>query len=141
MRTALWAFGILLTMAWVSSAQTLPTPPREEGQPTISSAAALIALHDAKSGQYNPNCLDSGCHKDIFNRVSLNSSIPPAHRLAAEMGIPATQCVFCHESTEIVLGISRSRGNAGRLGKNVDPESRCYPCHSKYGPAKRLYAR
>jgi len=101
----------------------------------------MIALHDAKSPQYQANCLAAGCHADVFNRVSLNSTIPPAHNRVTSMGIPAAQCAFCHESTEIVRGIQKGRGNAAKLGKNVDAERRCYPCHSQYGPAKKLYAR
>lgn len=141
MKRTLWILGVSLAGAWVAGTQVLPTPPRQRGQPITRSTAALIALHDAKSGQYSPNCLASGCHADIFNRVSLNSSIPPAHNLVAQMGIPATQCAFCHESTEIVRGLEKGRGNAGKLGKNVDAGRKCYPCHGPYGPAKKLYPR
>ena len=136
-----WMITALVAGVWVAGPQILPTPPRQQGQPTIRSTASLIALHDAKSKQFNANCLASGCHADIFNRVSLNSSIPPAHRLVAQMGIPAAHCAFCHESTEIVRGIRGERGNAAKLGKNVDAERRCYPCHGPFGPAKKLYAR
>lgn len=132
------AIAIGLGPAW---AQVLPTPPRKAGEPSIRSVAGVTALHDEKSKQYNANCLASGCHSDIFNRVSLNSAIPRAHRLAGQMGIPAAHCRFCHESTEIVRGIRGERGNVARLGKNVDPETRCYPCHGQYGPAKKLYSR
>ena len=131
----------LVSGAWVAGTQVLPTPPRQPGQPITRSITALIALHDAKSRQFQPNCLASGCHADIFNRTSLNSSIPPAHNLVERMGIPAAQCSFCHQSTEIIRGIRGGRGNAARLGKNVDPETRCYPCHGPYGPAKKLYGR
>ena len=141
MKGTLLVFGVLLAGAWVARTQVLPTPPRQQGQPIARSTAALIALHEAKSKQYNSNCLASGCHADIFNRTSLNSSIPPAHNLVERMGIPATHCSFCHQSTEIIRGIRGERGNAARLGKNVDPETRCYPCHGAFGPAKKLYAR
>ncbi|MBI3694348.1 MAG: hypothetical protein HY238_05860 [Acidobacteria bacterium] len=141
MNRPLWVLAGLLAGAWVAATQSLPTPPRKQGEPINRSIAAQIALHDARSRQYNPNCLASGCHPDIFNRTSLNSTIPPAHNRVAAMGIPAAQCTFCHESTEIVRGIEKGRGNAGKLGKNVDAERRCYPCHSQYGPAKKLYAR
>jgi hypothetical protein len=133
--------GLLLAGAGVAGAQLLPTPPRKQGEPIVRSTAALIALHDAKSTQFQANCLAGGCHADIFNRVSLNSTVPPAHNRVASMGIPAAQCSFCHESTEIVQGIQKGRGNGAKLGKNVDAGLRCYPCHSKYGPAKKLYAR
>ena len=134
-------WGVLLVGAGMAGAQLLPTPPRKQGEPTVRSTAGLIALHNAKSKQFQANCLAAGCHADIFNRVSLNSTIPPAHALVAQMGIPAAHCAFCHESTEIVRGIQKGRGNAAKLGKNVDAERRCYPCHSQYGPAKELYAR
>lgn len=132
---------LLLIGAGLAGAQLLPTPPRKPGEPTVRSIASVIALHDAKSRQFQANCLAAGCHADIFNRVSLNSTIPPAHNRVASMGVPATQCAFCHESTEIVRGLQKGRGNAAQLGKNVDAERRCYPCHSQYGPAKKLYAR
>lgn len=141
MNRLVWVIPALLAVAWVARTQVLPTPPRQQGQPIIRSTASVIALHDVKSKQYNPNCLASGCHADIFNRTSLNSSIPPAHNLVAQMGIPATQCAFCHESTEIVRGLEKGRGNAGKLGKNVDAGRKCYPCHGPYGPAKKLYPR
>jgi hypothetical protein len=132
---------LLLAGFGTAGAQLLPTPPRKQGEPAVRSTAALIALHDAQSKQFQANCLAAGCHADIFNRVSLNSTIPPAHNRVASMGIPAAYCASCHESTEIVRGIRGERGNTAKLGKNVDAELRCYPCHSKYGPAKRLYAR
>ena len=118
-----------------------PTPPRKVGQPIIRSTANLIALHNAKSRQYNPNCLSAGCHADIFNRTTLSSSIRPPHNIVERMGLAATHCQFCHESTEIARGIRGERGNAAKLGKQVDPEFRCYPCHGIAGPAKKLYAR
>ena len=31
--------------------------------------------------------------------------------------------------------------NAAKLGKQVDPEFRCYPCHGVSGPGKQLYGR
>lgn len=136
--------GILSALAVgvsLARAQALPTPPRRAGAATVRSTADQIALHDARSKQYNPNCLTAGCHADIFNRKSLNSAIPRAHNLVQFMGIPAARCTFCHESTEIVRGIRGERGNAGKLGKNVDPEQRCYPCHWPYGPGKKLYSR
>ena len=141
MKRSVWIIPALLAAAWVAKTQVLPTPPRQQGQPIVRSIASVIALHDARSKQYNPNCLTSGCHADIFNRVSLNSTIPPAHNRAALMGIPAAHCTFCHESTEIVRGLEKGRGNAGKLGKNVDAERRCYPCHGPYGPGKKLYSR
>jgi hypothetical protein len=141
MKRILWTLAGLLAGTWALKSQVLPTPPRQQGQPITRSIAASIALHDAKSRQFNANCLASGCHADIFNRTSLNSSIPPAHNLVAQMGIPATQCAFCHESTEIVRGLEKGRGNAGKLGKNVDAGRKCYPCHGPYGPAKKLYPR
>jgi hypothetical protein len=141
MRRSFWILGVLGALAAVGLSQSLPTPPRASGEPIASSAASVIALHDARSTQYKANCLASGCHTDIFNRVSQNSSIPTAHNLVGRMGIPATNCTFCHESTEIVRGIRGDRGNAAKLGKNVDPGTRCYPCHGSYGPAKKLYAR
>lgn len=133
--------GLFPALAQAPPGNQNPSPPRKAGQPIIRSTANLIALHDAKSRQYNPNCLAAGCHADIFNRTSLNSAIPPAHNIVERMGLPATHCRFCHESTEIVRGIRRERGNATKLGKNVDPEFRCYPCHGIAGPAKKLYAR
>ncbi len=135
------SLGLLLVGVGMAGAQLLPTPPRKQGEPTVRSTAGVIALHDAKSKQFQANCLAAGCHADIFNRVSLNSRIPPAHRLVEQMGIPAAHCAFCHESTEIVRGIQGERGSAAKLGKNVNPETRCYPCHSPYGPAKKLYSR
>ncbi|MBI1786570.1 MAG: hypothetical protein HYR60_03325 [Acidobacteria bacterium] len=140
MKRTLWVFVILLAGTRLA-AQLLPTPPRKQGEPTVRSIASVIALHDAKSKQYQANCLAAGCHADVFNRVSQNSTIPPAHNRVASMGIPAAQCAFCHENTEIARGIQKGRGNAAKLGKNVDAERHCYPCHSQYGPAKSLYAR
>ena len=141
MHRLLRSSALLLVGIGMAGAQLLPTPPRKQGEPTIRSTAVLIALHDAKSRQFQANYLAAACHADIFNRVSLNSTIPPAHNLVATMGVPGAQCAFCHESTEIVRGIQKGRGNAAKLGKNVDAERRCYPCHSQYGPAKKLYAR
>ena len=81
MSKRLWVLGtFLLGMVW-AQAQSLPTPPRKAGEPIISSIAGLTALHDAKSPQYNPDCLAAGCHAGIFNRTSLNSAIPRAHNL------------------------------------------------------------
>ena len=142
MSKRLWVLGaFLLGMGW-AQAQSLPTPPRKAGEPIIRSTAALTALHDARSNQYNSNCLTVGCHADIHNRTSLNRSIPPAHNLVQpEMHIPGRVCTFCHESTEIVRGIRGERGNAGKLGKNVDPERRCALCHDSDGPGKKLYSR
>lgn len=133
--------GALLAYAQGASSNQNPTPPRKAGDPIIRSNANLIALHDAKSRQYNPNCLASGCHADIFNRTVGNSSIRPPHSLVERMGLPATGCQICHQSTDIVRGIRGERGNAAKLGKNVDPEFRCYPCHGSLGPGKQLYRR
>lgn len=136
----------LLGTAWLARSQTSsenqnPTPPRLPGQPIVVSVAGLIAIHDAKSPRYNPDCLASGCHADIFNRTTLSRSIRPAHNIVERMGLTATDCRHCHESTEIVRGIRRERGNAAKLGKQVDPEFRCYPCHGSSGPGKQLYGR
>lgn len=133
--------GVLVARAQAPSSNQNPTPARKAGQPIIRSTANLIALHNAKSKQYNPNCLAAGCHADIFNRTTLGRSITPPHNLVERMGIPAAQCQFCHESTEIARGIRGERGNAAKLGKQVDPEFRCYPCHGVAGPAKKLYER
>ena len=132
---------LLLTGGGTAWSQLLPNPPRKPGEPTIGSIAGLTALHDAKSKQYNPDCLAAGCHADIYNRTSLNSTIPRAHNLVQpQMRIPGRVCTFCHESTEIVQGIRGERGNAGKLGKNVDPERRCALCHDSDGPGKKLYS-
>jgi len=134
--------GILLARAQTSSENQNPTPPRQPGQPIVVSVASLIALHDANSPRYNPDCLSSGCHSDIFNRTTLSRSIRPAHNIVERMGLTATDCRYCHESTEIVRGIRRAeRGNAAKLGKQVDPGFRCYPCHGVSGPGKQLYGR
>jgi len=136
----------LLGTAWLARSQTSsenqnPTPPRMPGQPIVVSVAGLIAIHDAKSSRYNPDCLASGCHADIFDRTTLSRSIRPAHNIVERMGLTATDCRYCHESTEIVRGIRRERGNAAKLGKQVDPEFRCYPCHGSSGPGPQLYGR
>ncbi len=133
--------GLFLVRSQTPSTNQNPTPLRKAGQPIIRSTANLIALHNAKSRQYNPNCLSAGCHADIFNRTTLSSSIRPAHNIVERMGLLATHCQFCHESTEIARGIRGERGNAAKLGKQVDPEFRCYPCHGIAGPAKKLYGR
>ncbi len=138
---AILAGGLFLAEAQAPSGNQNPTPPRQTGQVIVRSAANLIALHDTKSKQYNPNCLAAGCHADIFNRTTSNSAIAPAHNRVDRMGLVATQCRFCHESTEIALSIQGERGNAAKLGKNVDAEFRCYPCHGVAGPAKKLYGR
>jgi hypothetical protein len=137
----------LLGTVWLARSQTSsenqnPTPPRLPGQPIVVSVAGLIAIHDAKSPRYNPDCLASGCHADIFNRTTLSRSIRAAHNIVERMGLTATDCRYCHESTEIVRGIRRAeRGNAAKLGKQVDPGFRCYPCHGVSGPGKQLYGR
>lgn len=137
--------AMVLGAALMAEAQTLPknqnpTPPRRAGDPIIKSLADKIALHDAKSSQYQRNCLVRGCHDLIFDQTSLNSRIRPPHSLVEIMGIASTQCDFCHVSTEIVNGMKNGRGSAGVIGKNVDPVLRCYPCHSIAGPAKPLYS-
>ena len=137
----LWIASALAVGVSLARAQVLPTPPRKQGEATVRSTAALTALHDARSKQYNWNCLAAGCHADIYNRTSVNSAIPRAHNLVQpEMHIPGRVCTFCHESTEIVRGIRGERGNAGKLGKNVDPERRCALCHDSDGPGKKLYS-
>lgn len=132
--------GVLLARAQTGNNQN-PTPPGAAGQPIIQSIADVIALHDAKSAQYNPDCLSAGCHTDIFNRTTLSTSILPAHNIVDRMGLSATDCRYCHESTEIVRGIRRERGNAAKLGKQVDDVLRCFPCHGSAGPGKQLYGR
>ena len=138
-----WLGGILPTRAQTSSENQNPTPRRLAGQPIVVSVASQIGLHDARSPRYNPNCLASGCHADIFNRTTLSRSlsIRPAHNIVERMGLTAADCRYCHETTEIVRGIRRERGNAAKLGKQVDPEFRCYPCHGVSGPGKQLYGR
>lgn len=133
--------GGLWVRAQTSQSNQDPTPPRAAGQPIIQSNADIIALHDARSRQYNPNCLSAGCHADIFDRTTLDSSIRAAHNTVERMGLSANDCRSCHESTEIVNGIRRERGNAGKLGKQVDPVLKCFPCHGSAGPGKQLYAR
>lgn len=118
-----------------------PTPPRAQGEQIVKSIAGLTALHDSKSPQYNRDCLKSGCHNGILERKTLNDSVPEAHRLVNMMGLPATHCTLCHENVEIVSGIEKGRGNAGSIGKNVNAVLKCYPCHTKNGPGKRLYGR
>ena len=139
---------LALVMAAVLSvnAQNLPqnqnpTPPRQSGDPIIRSLAGLIALHDAKSPQYRPGCLDRGCHDTIFNQSVQNSRIRPPHSVVEIMGIPPTACDFCHQSTQIVNGMKNGRGAAAVIGRNVDPVLRCFPCHGVAGPGKKLYAR
>lgn len=131
----------LLVRAQTSRSNQDPTPPRSAGQAIVLSNADLIALHDARSRQYNPDCLSAGCHAGIFDRTTLDSSIRSAHNRVARMGLSATDCRFCHESTDIVNGIRRERGNAAKLGKQVDPVLRCYPCHGSAGPGKQFYGR
>lgn len=142
-----FAGSVLLIGALIAQAQTTggnqnPTPPRFPGQPIVRSLADMIGVHNSASRQYNPDCLSAGCHADIFDRTTLSSSIRAAHNIVARMGLTATDCRHCHESTEIVRGIRRAeRGNAAKLGKQVDPVLRCYPCHGSAGPGKQLYAR
>ena len=118
-----------------------PVPDRASGEPFIVSNAGLIALHDAGSPRYKPNCLSTGCHSDIFNRVTLNPKIREAHQIVETMGITPTNCRFCHESVEIDRGMRQGRGNAGAVGKNVDVEFKCASCHGAAPIAKPLYVK
>lgn len=118
-----------------------PVPERAAGQAFIVSNAGLIALHDARSPRYDQNCLSSGCHAGLFNRVTLKPKIREAHQIVETMGITATNCRFCHESVEIVRGMRNGRGNAGTIGKNVNVAFRCAACHGAAPIAKPLYVK
>lgn len=138
--TGIMVFSLcLIIYAQANLGEQNPTPPRKKGEPIIKSIASLTQLHNASSPQYDKDCLKSGCHKGILERTTLDESVPEAHRLVNMMGLPANHCILCHESVEIVSGKEKERGNAGSLGKNVNAVLKCYPCHSKNGPGKRLY--
>lgn len=118
-----------------------PVPERATGEAFLVSHANLIALHNANSPRYQANCLSSGCHANIFNRVTLNPSIREAHQTVETMGLPPAHCTFCHQSVEIVVGLRQERGNAGTVGKNVNVEFKCAPCHGSSPVAKPLYMK
>ncbi len=118
-----------------------PVPDRAVGEPFIGSNASLIGVHDANSPRYNPDCLSTGCHSDILSRVTLSPKLVEAHQLVAKMDLKPQDCLFCHESVEIVRGMQHSRGNAGSVGKNVDVQSKCATCHGTAPEGKPLYMK
>jgi len=113
----------------------------EEGGGDIDPRKNLIAQHDSQSKEYKKNC--SECHRDIHSRQSMDPSVPTAHRVmfpfAAGRPGDDKQCMWCHQTVDLVQGTQHEDNSFGSLRRYTDVLL-CTLCHGPYrGPGTQLY--
>jgi len=98
----------------------------------------LIAMHDASSTRYNPDCIK--CHGNMMGETTLSTDIQGIHPrmvryVVAETGetdITNNTCKHCHRSVNLL------DSSAGNIRKQVATDI-CVSCHAVNGPGKPFY--
>ncbi len=140
-----WLWGVICLMTWLPANLAVA----DSDSKNISSTN-IIAQHDRNSSQFNKNCVS--CHANVLSSKSLNTAIPRAHVAMLPFAPGESnndKCVFCHHSTELVLGLPQpidlakdssgipvgSAPSKGSVRRPVD-SAVCALCHGPGGQTR-----